>query len=104
MGFYSKHIAPALLDYACNAKPFGYQRRKLIPRAKGVVLEIGAGGGLNFPLYDRDKVSMLIALEPDPAMVKRGRAREPDGLKVDWIERGAEAAGLAPQSVDTIVN
>jgi SAM-dependent methyltransferase len=103
MGFYSRHIAPGLVDFACGAKPIAYQRRKLIPQAEGVVLEIGAGGGRNFALYDRTKVSQLIALEPDAEMVKRGRARAPDGLPIEWIERGAEAAGLAPQSVDTIV-
>jgi SAM-dependent methyltransferase len=103
MGFYSRHIAPAVVDFACGAKPIAYQRRKLVPRAEGVVLEIGAGGGRNFALYDREKVSTLIALEPDPEMVKRGRARAPDGLRMEWIERGAEAANLAPASVDTIV-
>lgn len=103
MGFYSRHIAPGLVDFACGAKPIAYQRRKLIPQASGVVLEIGAGGGRNFALYDREKVSRLIALEPEAAMIKRGRERVPDGLSVEWLERGAEAAGLAPASVDTIV-
>ncbi|HWA77498.1 MAG TPA: class I SAM-dependent methyltransferase [Polyangiaceae bacterium] len=104
MGFYSRHIAPCLVDYACGAKPIAYQRRKLIPRASGVVLEIGAGGGRNFALYDREKVSRLIALEPEAAMIRRGRARAPDGLPIEWLERGAEAAGLAPASLDTIVS
>jgi SAM-dependent methyltransferase len=103
MGFYSRHIAPGLVDFACGAKPIAYQRRKLIPQASGVVLEIGAGGGRNFALYDRTKVSRLIALEPEAAMIKRGRERTPDGLSVEWLERGAEAAGLAPASLDTIV-
>lgn len=74
MGFYSRYIAPGLVDCACGTKPIAYQRRKLIPQATGVVLEIGAGGGHNFALYDRTKVSRLIALEPEPGMVKRGRA------------------------------
>jgi len=103
MGFYSRHIAPGLVDFACGAKPIAYQRHKLIPQASGVVLEIGAGGGRNFALYDRTKVSRLIALEPEAAMIRRGRERVPDGLSVEWLERGAEAAGLAPASVDTIV-
>lgn len=103
MGLYSRYVAPWLVDCACGTKPIAYQRRKIIPQASGVVLEIGAGGGRNFALYDRDKVERVIALEPDAAMVKRGRERVPDGLKLDWLQRGAEAAGLAPGSVDTIV-
>ena len=42
MGFYSRHIAPGLVDFACGAKPIAYQRRKIIPQASGVVLEISA--------------------------------------------------------------
>ena len=103
MGFYSRHIAPALVDCTCGASPVAHQRRKLIPRASGVVLEIGAGGGRNFALYNRAKVTRLIALEPDAAMIRRGRERTPVGLPVEWIERGAEAATLAPNSIDTIV-
>ncbi|MDZ4761272.1 MAG: class I SAM-dependent methyltransferase [Alphaproteobacteria bacterium] len=103
MGFYSRHIVPCLVDAACGTKPIGYQRRKIVPQASGVVLEIGAGGGRNFALYDRAKVTRLLALEPNAEMVKRGRARVPHGLPVEWIERAAEASGVAPQSVDTIV-
>ncbi len=103
MGLYSRYIAPWLVDCACGTKPIAYQRRKIIPQASGVVLEIGAGGGRNFALYDREKVERVIALEPDAAMVKRGQARVPEGLKLEWLQRGAEAAGLAPGSVDTIV-
>jgi SAM-dependent methyltransferase len=103
MGFWSRHIAPGLVDCACGTKPIAYQRRKLIPQASGVVLEIGAGGGRNFALYDREKVTQLIALEPEAAMIKRGRDRAPEGLPIEWLERGAETAGLAPASVDTIV-
>ncbi|MEP7210417.1 MAG: class I SAM-dependent methyltransferase [Alphaproteobacteria bacterium] len=103
MGFYSRHIAPAVVDFACGASPVNYQRRKIVPQASGVVLEIGAGGGRNFAHYDRTKVMKLIALEPDAEMVKRGKMRVPEGLAVDWIERGAESAGLAPGSVDTIL-
>lgn len=103
MGFWTRHIAPALLDCACGTKPITYQRRKLVPQASGIVLEIGAGGGRNFAFYDPAKVTKLIALEPDPEMVRRGRARTPAKLAMEWIERGAEAAGLEPRSLDTIV-
>jgi predicted RNA methylase len=65
MGLYSRYIAPWLVDCACGTKPIAYQRRKIIPRATGIVLEIGAGGGRNFALYDREKVERVIALEPD---------------------------------------
>lgn len=103
MGLWGRHVAPHLVDLACGAKPIAYQRRKIVPQAQGVVLEIGAGGGRNFAHYDRARIERLIALEPDAAMIRKARERAPADLPIDWIEAGAENAGLAPQSVDTIV-
>lgn len=103
MGLYSRYVAPWLVDCACGTKPIAYQRRKIVPLASGVVLEIGAGGGRNFALYDRAKVQHLIALEPDATMVKRGKERAPEGLSLEWLQRGAENAGVADGSLDTIV-
>lgn len=51
------------------------QRRALLSRAYGRVLEIGAGTGLNVPLYP-ETVTELVLTEPDPWMAERlaGRA------------------------------
>lgn len=103
MGIYSRYIGPWLVDCACGTRPIAYQRRKIIPQARGVVLEIGAGGGRNLALYDTSKVERVIALEPDREMTRRGRARTPDGLQIEWLESGAEAARLPAGSLDTIV-
>ena len=45
MGFYDRHILPFLLNGAMSAKPIAYQRRKVVPRAEGRVLEVGFGAG-----------------------------------------------------------
>lgn len=103
MGFYSRRIAPVLVDIACGARPIEKQRRKIIPEASGVVLEIGAGGGRNFAHYDPARVQRLIALEPDRVIAARAAGRAPPGLAVEWLHAGAEAHGLEPASVDTIV-
>lgn len=103
MGLWGQHVAPHLVDLACGAKPIGYQRRKIVPQAHGVVLEIGAGGGRNFAHYDRDRVERLIALEPDAVMLRKARERAPADLPIDWIEAGAENAALEAGSVDSIV-
>ena len=49
-------------------------RREVVDQARGVVLEIGAGNGLNFALYDPARVERVEAIEPDSAML--GYARE----------------------------
>jgi hypothetical protein len=51
------------------------------PLAEGIVLEIGAGSGANFPHYDPARVTTLYALEPNPAMIRRRAPPEADGAE-----------------------
>src|SRR5689334_1354084 len=64
MGLYDKHILPRLLNAAMSAKPISYQRRKVVPRAQGRVLEIGFGAGqpsaIALPLPRKGKRPTLI--------------------------------------------
>jgi ubiquinone/menaquinone biosynthesis C-methylase UbiE len=50
-------------------------RRDLVGQASGVVLEIGAGNGLNFPYYAPERCERVEAIEPDPAMRRYARQR-----------------------------
>jgi SAM-dependent methyltransferase len=52
----------------------GEMRRELLATARGRVLEVGAGTGVNVDLYP-EAVSELVLVEPDPHMAKRLRAR-----------------------------
>ena len=60
------------------------QRQKVIPRARGRVLEIGVGSGLNLSLYNAEKVDELIGLDPSPEMIKIAKGeigcRKPNGI------------------------
>jgi len=49
MGFYSDTIVPRLVTCACGTKPILKQREKVVPLARGKVLEIGMGAGHNLP-------------------------------------------------------
>jgi predicted RNA methylase len=72
------------------------QREKVLPLCNGVVLEVGAGSGLNFSLYNPDKVSMVYALEPDPEMLKQAREQAQRPLQTPWwtIDRRSDSRGL----------
>jgi len=48
-------------------------RREIVGQAQGVVLEVGAGGGQNFPFYDPTRVARVEAVEPDEAMLVEAR-------------------------------
>ena len=80
MGLYDRYILPVVLNAAMSTKPIRYQRKKVVPRAQGRVLEIGFGAGHNLPFYDASKVTHLWALEPSKEMreeFSRGRRDSP---------------------------
>ena len=90
----------AFLDIVMSTlKPL---RQKLVPLARGRVLELGVGTGMNFPFYG--EVESLHGIEPDPHMLKRARTRaEKLGLKIELSQAGAEALPFEDASFDTVV-
>src|SRR5260370_10436576 len=44
-------------------------RREIVGQAHGIVLEVGAGGGQNFPFYDLARVERVESVEPDEPML-----------------------------------
>jgi SAM-dependent methyltransferase len=104
MSFYRNHILPHLLNCACAARPIAKQRAKIVPKAHGVVLEIGFGSGLNLAHYNAARVTKLLALEPEAGIAKLGaKASAGAVFPVEVIERTCEATNIAPASVGTIV-
>jgi ubiquinone/menaquinone biosynthesis C-methylase UbiE len=77
-------------------------RQKLVPLARGRVLELGVGTGMNFPFYG--EVESLHGIEPDPHMLRRALDRaEKLGLKIEISQAGAEALPYADASFDTVL-
>lgn len=104
MGLYSKYILPKVVHLACSTKPTMRQREKVVPLAKGRVLEIGVGSGLNLPYYDVSKVTKLWALDPSPEMTKLAkRAARSLHLDVEFIDLPGEEIPLENNSVDTVL-
>ena len=104
MGLYSRYILPTVISCGCRAPPIAELRRKLTPRAEGVVLELGMGSGLNLPLYDPGKVTKVYGLEPDRAMLARACARAAKApVPVRVLREKAEEVSLEDRSVDTVV-
>jgi ubiquinone/menaquinone biosynthesis C-methylase UbiE len=105
MSFYTDRIYPALVERLGNPGPIRALRREIVPRAHGTVLEIGVGSGLNFPYYDRSKVSKLFALEPNPGMRRRAEEQQRrTALDVEFLPLPGERIPLDDGSVDTVVS
>jgi ubiquinone/menaquinone biosynthesis C-methylase UbiE len=102
--FYQSRIMPYFVHGGCSMPTFARMRERFIPRALGVVAEIGFGSGLNLPYYDPAKVSRLIGIEPDPSMLGIARKRLAEfRMPIELIEARAEALPLPDGSVDTAV-
>ena len=104
MGFYGRYVLPKVVHLACSAKPTMRQREKVVPLAKGRVLEVGVGSGLNLQYYDPKNVTKLWALDPSKEMVRlASRAARSVNLEVDFIGLPCEEIPLESDSVDTVV-
>ncbi len=80
------------------------RRRRLLARARGRVLELGAGTGLNLRHYP-DGLEELILAEPDAAMRRRlSRRVRRHGNGAQIVDAVAERLPLADNSVDTVVS
>jgi ubiquinone/menaquinone biosynthesis C-methylase UbiE len=104
MGLYDRYLLPPLLNAAMSTKPIRYQRKKVVPRAEGRVLEIGFGAGHNLPFYDAAKVSHLWALEPSPEMRARAAERVSQStIPLEFLDLPSEQIPLENEAADTIL-
>ena len=104
MGFYARHILPCCLDKACSVGPIDKQRSKIIPLAKGRVLEIGIGSGLNLPHYDAAHVSTVIGVDPDAHIWARGQnRRNAANFPIERIGLSGEDIPMESETADTVV-
>lgn len=103
MGFYEHRILPRLVDLSMRQDTFLAYRRRLIPAARGRVLEIGVGSGLNLPLYT-GAATQVVGLDTSPRLLSMARkvARR-GGPCIALIEGSAEALALGDASIDTVV-
>lgn len=92
------------MHFTCSLKPTMRQREKVVPLARGEVLEVGIGSGLNLPYYDADTVSRVWGLDPSPEMTARARrAAQSARVEVELIESAADDIPLGDDSVDTVL-
>lgn len=100
--FYQRHVAPYVVHTGCSNRAFSCMRERLIPEAAGTVVEVGFGSGLNLPFYDVGKVSRLIGIDPDPAVLGMAR-RQRSAVPLEIVQGQAESLPLEARSMDAAV-
>ena len=102
--WYEETILSRFIACACGDPKITALRAKVVPLAEGRVFEIGCGGGLNQPHYDRAKVTHFAGIDPNAALLERARkaARE-TGWDADIREGKGEAIPFPDASFDTAV-
>jgi ubiquinone/menaquinone biosynthesis C-methylase UbiE len=104
MSIYENYVLPHVINCACGTKPILSQREKIVPKARGRVLEVGIGSGLNIPYYNRSEVEFVWGLEPSSAMRKKAAKRlNQSDVEVRWLDLPGEEIPLEDNSVDSIL-
>jgi ubiquinone/menaquinone biosynthesis C-methylase UbiE len=80
---------------------FGGGRKWVCSRARGDVLEVGVGTGLNLPFYSEDVALTGVDLSPAMLAIARNRADEL-GRQVELQEADAQALPFPDGSFDTV--
>jgi hypothetical protein len=78
------------------------QRQKVVPSARGRVLEVGIGSGLNLPYYDAENVERVFGLDPSHEMTRlAAKAAAQAPFEVEFLTAGGEEIPLESDSLDT---
>src|SRR6201993_4607407 len=103
MGFYERWIVPRLLELAMQNRLLDHYRHQTIASARGLVLEVGVGSGVNLPLY-RPAVTHVVGLDPSPQLLRLASRRAADAVvPVSLLRGSAEHDPFADAVFDTIV-
>jgi SAM-dependent methyltransferase len=104
LGIYAKYVLPRVLDLAMQKSDLTHLREIWVSRARGEVLELGMGSGLNLPFYSAD-VRHVSGVEPSLEMQRMARKRLKGTPPVDLLSQSAEdTLPLAEASVDTVLS
>lgn len=86
-----------------EALGFTAARRSLLSRAKGDVLEVGVGTGVNLPLYNREVLRSLTGIDTSSGMLSQA-ATNADRANAVLVQADASNLPFDNHSFDTVVD
>jgi ubiquinone/menaquinone biosynthesis C-methylase UbiE len=103
LGFYQRRILPRLIHFGMRQKQLTPLREQLVAGARGRVLEIGIGSGLNLPFYPRE-LDILLGLDPSRELLQIAKRHSVwVHFPVELNEGRAEDIPLDDAAVDHVV-
>jgi len=101
---YERYLLPTLVHRTCSSATTMSQRAKVVPLARGDVLEVGFGSGLNLPYYDPAQVTKVWGLDPSPELCRMAsRAVRDAAFDVELVPARGEEIPLEDGLFDTVV-
>lgn len=104
VGIYAKYVLPRFIDLAMRNNETMRLRAECLPKARGEVLEVGIGSGLNLPFYSAE-VKRVYGVEPSIELQRMARKRAiATPIKVEYLTQSAEdSLPISDASIDTVV-
>jgi SAM-dependent methyltransferase len=103
MSLYERWILPRLTHLSMRQKQLAAYRARALADARGRVLEIGIGSGLNLPFYGHG-VKRVLGIDPSPELTRLAqKAAGKASFPVEFLVRSAEEIPLERGSIDTAV-
>ena len=102
--WWERHGVPRLIKCACSQGQVMKLRSKVVPRARGHVLELGCGGGINMEFYRPGQIESFSGLDPSPELLAMSReAAVARGITADIRGGVGEAMPFESARFDTVV-
>ncbi len=103
MSFYERKILPKFLDMMMKTPESEKLRQEVLAPARGRLLDIGFGSGLNVAHYPKE-VTSVVGIEPNPGMEKLARQRiSAATMPIEFKIGSGESLPFKDGSFDTVV-
>jgi ubiquinone/menaquinone biosynthesis C-methylase UbiE len=103
LGIYQRLILPRLINVGMRNRRLEPLRERQVAQARGRVLEIGIGSGLNLPFYRRD-IELVIGIDPSLELLTMARKHTAWlHFPVKLLHGPAETLPLEDHSIDSVM-
>ena len=90
----------------CSLDGFSKKRQQIFPKAKGKILEVGIGSGLNLEHYNHSNVESVVGIDPAEPSIKIAKQKINMlslPFPVEFIIGSAESMSFNDSTFDSIV-